>query len=741
MSTRRRLWIGPGAAIIAAIGAVLYFRGGAAQADLHPIPQQNILLITIDTLRADALGSYGGAAATPALDRLAAEGVRFDFAHAHAVLTLTSHASILTGQLPFQHGLRDNSGYRLPPEARTAATLLKHAGYATAAFVGAFPLHSRFGLTNGFDVYDDRFGETRAPTEFVMPERPASAVVPLAQTWIAARARAGGAGEAGRAGGENSAQPWFAWVHLFDPHAPYRPPPPFDTQYRRRLYDGEVAATDAALAPLLDQVRASGQSTLVVVTGDHGEALGDHGEETHGLFAYESTLRVPLIVAEVGGQVRLKPDAPRDTLTQSGASGFSRTSGEVSHASARHVDIVPTILEAVGQPVPADLPGRSLLAAAERRESSARPSYFEAMSSMLNRGWAPLSGVIVDREKYISLPIAERYDFAVDAAETTNVAGREPERDRTLAEVLRGFGAALPGARARENPQAAARLRSLGYVGGTAPVKAAYTAADDPKALIAFDQAIHRGVDLYVGRRPADAIRLYEDMIAKRPEMAIAYRHLAFVQWESGAVPAAIATLRKAMTAGAAQPDVVTQLGTYLAETGNVAEAIALLEPAAAGDAPEIDALNGLGIAYARAGRADEARRVFERILSLDAESVMAVENLGALDLGRNDLASALQRFERAVALDPQSSQAHAGVGVVALKRGDRATAIASWTKAVDLDATNFDALYNLATTLARDGRMAEARPYLERFVRTAPPAFYEKDIREVSAILARGGR
>src|SRR5262245_39945505 len=169
------------AALAVAVG-VFWLRRPADQIDLHAIPGQNVLLITIDTLRADALGSYGGAAATPAIDRLAAEGVRFDFAHAHAVLTLTSHASILTGELPFRHGLRDNSGYRLPPNARTAATILKSAGYATAAFVSAFPLHSRFGLTNGFDLYDGRFGETREPTEFVMPERPAAAVVPLVRS-------------------------------------------------------------------------------------------------------------------------------------------------------------------------------------------------------------------------------------------------------------------------------------------------------------------------------------------------------------------------------------------------------------------------------------------------------------------------------------------------------------------------------------------------------------------------------
>jgi arylsulfatase A-like enzyme len=383
------------ALLFVGIAAAFLIRGRTAQANLQPIPGQNVLLITIDTLRADALGAYGGAAATPALDRLAADGVRFDFAHAHAVITLPSHASILTGLYPYQHGIRENSGYRVAPNARTLATILKGAGYSTGAFVGAFPLHSRYGLNAGFDVYDDRFGETRAPTEFVMPERPASAVVTPAREWMSARAKEPG-------------ERWFAWVHVFDPHAPYRPPAPFDGQYAARPYDGEVAATDAALAPLLDDVRASDRPTIVVVTGDHGEALGDHGEQSHGLFAYEATLRVPLIVAELGG----------------GAA----TAGEVSSVPARHIDILPTILEAVGQQVPANLPGRTLLPAAERRDGASLPrtSYFEAMAGMLNRGTAPLTGVLGGRHKYIDLPIPERYDLASDPAEQTNLIGRAP---------------------------------------------------------------------------------------------------------------------------------------------------------------------------------------------------------------------------------------------------------------------------------------------------------------------------
>jgi sulfatase-like protein len=190
-------------ALVAALASVASgCASDRARADLRVVARQNVLLVTIDTLRADALGCYGGPAATPALDRLAGEGVRFEFAHAHAVTTLTSHASILTGTYPFQHGIRDNSGYRLAPQSRTAATLLRDAGYATAAFVAAFPLHSRFGLNQGFGVYDDRFGDTRAPDEFVMPERPAAAVVPLARSWLANRS--GRSGGPGRSGGSDN---------------------------------------------------------------------------------------------------------------------------------------------------------------------------------------------------------------------------------------------------------------------------------------------------------------------------------------------------------------------------------------------------------------------------------------------------------------------------------------------------------------------------------------------------------
>ena len=239
------------ALLLAGAGAALVWlwAGGGPAPLVERTADQNVLLVTIDTLRADALGSYGGPAATPNLDRLAAAGIRFEFAHAHAVVTLPSHASILTGVYPFEHGIHDNSGYRLPDDSRTLATMLRAEGFATGAFVAAFPLDSRFGLDAGFDVYDDRFGHAEGPSDFTIAERPAEAVVAVARAWI-----------------ESQRGPWFAWVHLFDPHAAYRPPPPFDARYAGSPYHGEVAYTDHALGPLLADAADGERPTLVVVT-------------------------------------------------------------------------------------------------------------------------------------------------------------------------------------------------------------------------------------------------------------------------------------------------------------------------------------------------------------------------------------------------------------------------------------------------------------------------------------------
>jgi len=700
---RPRLGIAGIAGLLAVAGTALFVAGRprpAAALRLPSTPNQNVLLVTIYTILGDALGCYGGTARTPNIDGLAAAGIRFTFAHAHSVVTLPSHASILTGTYPFQHGFRENSGYRLTPGLPTLATLLKAQGFATAAFVGAFPLDARFGLTPGFDVYDGRFDDLTGGG-FIIAERPATAVVAPARAWIRE--------QRGR---------WFAWVHVYEPHAPYRPPPPFDREYAARPYFGEVAAADRALGPLFDAVRLSVRPTLVVLTGDHGEALGDHGESTHGLFAYETTLRIPLIIAQIAGE--------------------AHTDGaEVSDAPVRHVDILPTILDAVQVAAPPDLPGHSLRRRADRDHAAGRASYFEAMSPMLDYGWAPLSGVLAGREKYIELPLPELYDLSADSGELNNLVPRAGERQRAMAARLGAFHAPLPRAPAAETADVARRLQALGYVSGGAAAKAHYTEADDPKHLVDIDQKMHDAVALDEDGRTQEAIALYREILSRRRDMMAAARHLAFDYWRVGSMADAIATLRIAMAAGSTAGAQI-QLGTYLVEAGNASEALAMLEQAAKTE-PTLDALNALGIAYARNGRAREALDVFARSLNIDPDNPMTHENIGAIHLIAGRLDAARAEFEHALRANPASAQGHAGLAMVAFKSGDRATAIDRWKRAVELDPTNWDALYDLGVQLARAGRAAEARPYLERFAASAPPAQYARDIQEISAELAKG--
>jgi arylsulfatase A-like enzyme/Flp pilus assembly protein TadD len=688
------------AAVLAAAGAAVWLMTRPPSwPRFSRTAAQNVLLVTVDTLRADALSSYGGPARTPNLDALAAAGIRFTFAHAHAVVTLPSHTSIMTGQHPFEHGVRDNSGFRLAESAETLAEAARARGFATGAFVGAFPLDRQFGLSQGFDVYDDLGGREAAGAEFAFAERPAGEVVNAARTWI-----------------ERQQKPWLAWVHVFDPHAKYTPPSPFDREYAGNLYAGEVASVDHALGPLFDTARRGSRPTTIVVTADHGEGLGDHGEATHGVFAYESTLRVPLILAQVG------TDA-------------AHSAGATSDVPVRHIDIFPTIADLLGLAIPPNLPGRSLLTAANG-EREPRPLYFEAMTGMLTRGWAPLAGVLVGREKYIDLPVDELYDIAADPGEARNLAAESGGRVRALAGRLGAFKAALPADQGTESAEVRARLQSLGYLSGSAPRKARYTEADDPKGLIDVDRLMMEGIDLHLAGRSAEAADAYRRVIVRRPDMGLAYARLAFIHWESGEAREAIATLRAALEKNGPDVDVEIRLGTYLAETGATDEAIPMLERATAARPQDRDGLNGLGIAYAQAGRDADALRTFEQILAIEPRDAFALENIGTVYLQRGNLKAAADAFARAAGVDPTSSRARAGLGVVAEKSGRPAEAIEHWRRAVELDRTNFDALYNLATGLVTAGRVAEARPYLEQFVRTAPVALYGRDIERLEQYL-----
>jgi arylsulfatase A-like enzyme/Flp pilus assembly protein TadD len=668
----------------------------------------NVLLVTIDTLRRDRLGSYGNASGlTPALDRLAASAVRYTRAYSHVPMTLPAHASILTGRTPRGHGVHNNVSFRLSEDVPTLATKLKDAGYRTGAFVGAFVLDARFGLNRSFDAYDDRYPQTYGAASFKFAERRADDVVRPAGDWILQGDRRPGIG----------LQPFFAWVHLFDPHAPYDAP----AEYRsgRSAYDAEVAYTDAALGSLFDRLRNARalDRTLIVVTADHGESLGEHGETTHGLFAYDATLSVPLIIAGPGIQPR--------TIDQPVA----------------HADIMPTVLDLLGVAAPANLDGTALLTAtAGLGDAVARPIYFEALDANLTRDWAPLTGLVRGDWKYIDLPVAELYDIRSDSAEMNNLAGREAgQRDamaRALGEIVARAGRASSAAPAIDG-DAAARLRALGYTGGSAPHRARYSDADDPKRLAPLNERFNTALDEFNQGRGADALRAFEAILGERPDFVTARTSAATVLLAAGRPKDAIALLRQAPAEQADWPELLAKSGAALLEAGDFTNAAAALERARRAGSQNPDVLNDLAVVYARLGRDADARAIFNELLRRDPRAASTWYNLGLLELERRQPEAAAGAFRHAVDADASYGDAWQALGAALVER-DRDAAIEAWRHAEQLRPRDYDLLFNLGMILADSPRPADAVPFLERFVREAPRDRYARDIPRVQATLAR---
>ncbi len=659
-------------------------------AELPPV--RDVLLVTIDTLRADALGFAGNPrAATPALDRLAAGGRVYTAARAHNVMTLPSHANILTGRLPYQHGVRDNSGFVLPTGVPTLAELLGAAGFATAAVISAFPLDARFGLARGFELYDDRYPEGGQGSDFTPPERHGGEVVAAGLDWWR----------------QNEGRRRFLWLHLFEPHAPYEPPAPFAERFAAEPYLGEVAAADAYLAPILEAVTADGGPTaLVVVTSDHGEALGEHGETTHGLFAYEATLKVPLVVWADG----LEP--------------------AVDDRPARHVDLLPTVLAAAGVETPAGLPGRSLLAASAGDEVT----YFEALSASYNRGWAPLRGVVAGGHKLIALPLPELYDLAGDPGEERNLYDAERDRARRLGALLPA-ASAPGGGRAESSADEAAALRSLGYITGSAPLKPSYGPQDDPKRLVELDRQMHRFIDLYQRGRLAEAVELARGIVDRRPGMGVAHYYLAQALLEMGRAQEAAEVMLAAYRAGVATAPLVRQLGLTLAELGAAERAVELLSPLAGDRDPDL--LNALGTVLAEAGRLAEAKSTIERVFAADPRNPGAHQGLALVALRRSDWPEAARQAELALELNPALPLAWNYLGAARYNLGRKRPAIEAWERSLALAPDNFDVLYNVGFIAAEVGDVRRARAALERFV-AAAPARYADDVGKAEELLGR---
>jgi arylsulfatase A-like enzyme/Tfp pilus assembly protein PilF len=656
----------------------------------NPAGKPNVLLVTIDTLRADHLGAYGYAAAsTPTLDALAHQGVRFETAVAHVPLTGPSHVSILTGHTPLGHGYHNNGGFVLAPGLKTAAGEYRQAGYRTAAFVSGYPLDRRFGFDRGFDVYDDHLPRGNDPRRQAYVERFGDATTDAALKWLSSAA-----------GGTATPQPWFMWLHYYDPHAPYEPPGDLAERFKAAPYDGEIAFVDQQLARVLEGIDKNGarSRTLVLVTADHGESLGEHGEVTHGVFIYEGTLRVPWIMA---------------------GPGISR--GRVPKTVARSIDILPTLLDYSGLPSPAGLEGRSLRPAADGREMEDAPSYAESFYTQLELGWAPLYGWRTATHKFIDAPHAELYDLAQDASEKTNLIAQQgalaDQMRRGLQSAVRK---AVPASAVAEtDAESAARLRSLGYVSGS-PGATQSGPLRDPKDGIKFMPRLNRAMSA-TRVQPELAIKDLTSVIEEDPSILMARRTRAVAYAAAGRHDLAIADIRELEKITELTPDDEIMLGDNLRFTGQYSEAARILERAVQGSPKSAQPLISLAEVLIAEKQYEAAAATLDRALKLAPDQIEALRRLGDLALLRSDMDAAGARYARILELDATDVPAMTKLGVVRMRGGRTEDAIRLFRDAVQRDPKNGDALLYMAGAMVSTGRQQEALPYFERAIAADP--------------------
>lgn len=649
-------------------------------------PRTSVVLVTLDTTRADHLGCYGAAfAATPSLDALARGGTRFDMALSPVPLTFPAHSSLMTGRVPRHHGVRDNALFRLPADVPVIAEAFRRAGYATAAFVSAAVLDHGLGLARGFELYDDdvRIGERSA---FNYEERAAS------QTTDRAVARLAG-----------MKPPFFLWVHFFDPHLPYVPPEPYRTRFKDRPYDGEIAFMDHEVGRLLEAARKAAPSLLVVAAGDHGEGLGDHGEAAHGVFLYQATQHVPLILA-----------------------GSGVPAGKHVAASVGLVDVAPTILDLVGLPALAGTDGRSLVPLLEGA-TAPRPDYeMESFFPRYAYGWAPLRALVRGPLKYVEAPRPELYDVRADPAESLNLLASRSKESRPLANALREMTSGDHPQQLPYDPDLAEqkkRLEALGYVSGS-EARGGDAAPIDPKDGIGWL------ADLDGARRalqlgdPRDGIPMLERLLSRNPGNVNAMLTLVQCRLGAGDADGAVAMARRAVQAGEdndmawfnlanalaqkgrtdpkareeartsyekalsldpRQVDVYLSYASMLVGGKNPDDARKLLDRARAAGVSDPDVEAEIGLLELARGASDPARAAFERAIVLNPRSGVALENLGRLAYGRKDYRRAADYYGKALAAAPSAALAKTLGSILLYQLDDREGARRAFARALEL--------------------------------------------------------
>jgi len=630
--------------VVAPTGEVLaeFDPGDRIELDPGAAAGCNVLMITMDTTRADHLGCYGHPGVeTPVIDGLARNGFLFANAFTSSPSTLPGHATIHTGLYPYRHGARANGTYRLTGEHTTLAEILKADRYTTGAFVSAYVLDSRFGLDQGFDVYDDDLSQGVKYSDHMFRERPAQYASAAALSWLETL----------------DDRKFFAWVHYFDPHAPYFPPEPFRSTYATRPYDGEIAYMDREIGALLSGLAAMGRldDTLIVVASDHGEGLGEHGEETHSLLLYDATLHTPLVIRPPAGR-----SGPRGTVIDR----------QVSNA-----DIVPTILDLLGIESDVSFDGVSLAAPPQAHDESI---YAETISTLVLHGWSPLFAVRRQDLKYIHAPRPELYDLAEDPHEIENLFEKRPEPAATLSRVLnQHIGDDLFGARAlaqqvRMDAETARNLAALGYVGSVSPGRTEQDQAvlPDPKDMVPHWERIQAAENNRAKGNFAEALAELEACLEAVPQDVWTMRLLVSAYLERGDLDRSEAMARRVLEIERNEPSVHLALGRIAMLRLRLAEAEAHFNQALEIDPGFAAAYVALGNVSALTSGPRKALEYFHRAIEMDPGTTGpgAWCAIGQMHLGRFELEPAREAFRNALAVDRLSGQAHTGLALVLIE-------------------------------------------------------------------------
>ena len=671
-------------------------------------PRWNVVLITFDTTRADHLGCYGNAVArTPAVDRLAAQGVLFENAYSSVPLTAPSHATLLTGRFPMAHGVRDNGLFVLGAEQLTLAEILKERGYRTGAAVGGFPLLARYGLNQGFDFYDDRLtptydsplaGPSPRRHEFEFEERRAARVNEAVFDWLA-----GGRGE-----------PFFLWVHYYDPHRPHDPPVPYDQLFADRPYDGEIAYADESLGTLLARLGRDGvlDRTLVVLTADHGEGLGEHRELSHSYLLYDSTLHVPLV------------------MRGPGLATGRRVTGRV-----RLADVAPTVLDALDIPVPPEMQGRSLepLLGTSPPAAVERTHYAETLSPRLGQNWGELRALYEGRWKYVHGPKPELFDLAADPRELRNLVLAQPGQAATMREALSTFlQRNSPPGGSRMSPvddETRARLQALGYLAagagqgqeireelrsdGIAP----QDRADDVSRVATARGLMSQGN--YWGARDI-VVRLLADVRDDPYYLEL----LALADLNLGQADKALESVEKMLALGAGSnrsaERMLGQIGIMKYRLGDRAAGLGLIRRSLELE-PTAESYYLVASLEGEQGRRDEERALLEKALSLDPKYAPARLDRAVrlAQEGRTD--EARSEMERVLSEQPYFAKGHYNYGAFLLERGDKAGALARFDRAIVLEPAYAKARLAAIMVRVQLGRRDEARKGLAELQAQAP--------------------